>query len=81
MEILLGLVILVGVLWWWLSGHWMGRVVAFLGFAAVLGFGGAAILASSAAPPSQLFAAIIGATIGMTAAWFLAGIPTYLQRA
>jgi hypothetical protein len=74
-EILIGLVLAAGVLWAWLAGHWFGRVLAFIVFAAVLAaiVGG---LISGSLDQINPFGAIIGAV----AAWFVSGIPIYCQR-
>jgi hypothetical protein len=80
MEILIGLVLALGLLWAWLAGHWFARVVAFLAFATLFGFGGAVLFANGM--PGVTTAGIsLGAIGGVVLAWPVAGIPTYIQRA
>lgn len=78
MEILIGLALGAGLLYVWLSGHWFGRVLAFLVLAGILG----SILAFALALPDQHGNGNpVGLLIGVAAAWPLASIPLYRARA
>ena len=78
MEILIGLVLALVVLWAWLAGHWFGRVLAFLVFAVILGLGGAILFA--AIPGATTAAAGLGGIVGAALAWPVAGLPVYYER-
>lgn len=79
MHIILGLVFALGLLFWWLGGHWTGRVVGFLAFAVVLGFFGAFAAGMDARPPAANYG-WLGLLLGIAAAWPVAGIPAYVRR-
>lgn len=60
-------------LYLWLLGHWFGRVLAFLAFAALFaGFG--LMMADTRSGAAQLTALIVGAGL----AWLVASVPTWL---
>ena len=77
MAILIGLVLALVVLYFWLVGHWFARVVVFLAFAVILG-----LLIGGLMPPLDPHAALnpLGFLIGGVVAWFVSGIPIYRQR-
>jgi hypothetical protein len=81
MHILIGLVLVLVLLYYWLLGHWFARVVTLILFVPLFALGGAALLASGAAPQASSGVAILGAICGSVAAWFVAGIPVYYWRA
>lgn len=76
MAILIGFVIAATVLWLWLSGHWFGRVLAFLAFGTV--FGVFLFLAFSDGKGGG--PGLLGFVCGQGIAWVLAGIPIWRQR-
>ena len=75
MHILVGIVLALVLLYFWLLGHWFARIVAFLIFAAVLGLLGGLMTAQ---PHSNEGA--IGGIIGIALAWPMSGIPIYWHR-
>jgi hypothetical protein len=77
-HILIGLLRAIVLLYFWLSGHWFARVLAFLLFAA-LGFVGGAGFASAANPNDHAFPLICGLTAAAIA-WPLASLPRYYWR-
>jgi hypothetical protein len=77
MHILIGVALACGLLYFWLVGHWFGRVLAFLVFAGLLGLGGGMALADSHAAAPGAF----GAILGIALAWPVSGIPIYVRRA
>ena len=72
---LVGLLLAFAALCVWLTGHWVGRVAAFLVFGVVFGIIGA-LWGKEQAPAIAFF----GFGIGVFVAWFVSGIPTYMQR-
>ena len=80
MAILIGLAAAVAVLYVWLAGHWFGRVLAFLVLAVPLGAGGAMLFITTPAGADNPTGAVIGAILGVLAAWFVSSIPTYRSR-
>ena len=82
MHIIASLAIGAALLYFWLIGHWFARVLMFLCLAAVFGFLGASLLAATQdAAAAAPVPGIIGATLGAGAAWYIAGIPLWVQRA
>jgi hypothetical protein len=77
MHILVGLCMGLALLYFWLLGHWFARALMFV----VLGvtFGGACffIVAANTGIEQAGFMAV---PIGVLAAWFAAGAPTYYHR-
>lgn len=73
MEILIGLGLFVALLYVWLSGHWFGRVLAFLAFWAVFVVIGA-VMSGIGRDPSGLI--LVGLLAGPVVSWFLAAAPT-----
>lgn len=69
----------VPLLYFWLIGHWFGRVLAFLTFGAVLGFIGAMMFGADARPPAVNIA-WLGVLLGFALAWPVSGIPIYVRR-
>lgn len=81
MHILIGLVLVLVLLYFWLLGHWFARVVTLILFVPMFALGGAALFASGAQPQAAPGGPIIGAICGCVAGWFAAGIPVYYWRA
>jgi len=78
MHILIGLVLALVLLYFWLLGHWFARVVMFLALAAIFGLLGA-LFTGMDGPPAQNHA-VIGILIGAALAWPVSGIPIYWLR-
>lgn len=78
MELLIGLILAIVVLWLWLVGHWFGRILAFIAFAIGLGAGGAVM--GLAFAPGATGAGIGGAGLGLALAWPLASWPIWHQK-
>ena len=75
MVALVALVLAFVVLFAWLSGHWMARVVALIGLGApVLLYAG---LMAGAGNPGPAFLTLL---IGLPAAWIISGVPAYVRR-
>jgi len=68
MVVIAGLVLGLAALYFWLIGHWFGRVIGFLAFAASFGLAGLAIGGPGAA------------AVAVVVAWFVSGIPIYVRR-
>lgn len=78
MHILIGLVLVLVLLYFWLLGHWFARVVTLILFVPLFAVAGAAMLGSNGAPQGLV---LLGAICGCVAGWFAAGIPVYYWRA
>jgi hypothetical protein len=74
MHIVVGLLLTIALLYFWLIGHWFARVLVFLA-EAVVGFIGDANV-----PPHNPAGSIICSLIGAALAWPLASIPIYYWR-
>ena len=75
MHVLIGLTMAIGVLWLWLSGHWFGRVLAFLTFGVVFaGIGGLLYYGAAGHPDPGI---VFGCIVGLAAAWPVASLPTW----
>lgn len=78
MVIIVGLAFGMGVLWLWLSGHWFGRVLAFLCF------GGVALVVAAVmsgfSKEAGVFIAVMAAMAGLPCAWLLADLPMGVAR-
>jgi hypothetical protein len=65
---------------WWLSGHWLGRALAFVWWFPAL-LGGTAVLIQNLGLPNHYGLAcgllIIAAPAG--AAWLISGLPVYIR--
>jgi hypothetical protein len=70
MHILIGLVVVAALLYFWLVAHWFARVLMFLLLGVGGFFGGGAITGT-------LPSSVILGVLGIVAAWYVAGIPTY----
>ena len=73
MAVVLGLVVALVVLYLWLSGHWFGRVVAFLAFGAVACL---PLLFDLWTVADK----IVATAIGLGVAWLLASVPHLWRR-
>lgn len=78
MVYLIGGLLAVVLLYFWLMGHWFARVVMFL---ALIPVGTAGIAAGLSAAGDQMqnglaFCLVVGAI----ASWFASGIPAYVRR-
>lgn len=80
MELLIGLILIIPLLWLWLAGHWFGRVLAFIGFAIALGAGGATFMLSIAPGSGPGGGGVYGFVLGVGLAWLLASWPIWHQR-
>lgn len=78
MHILVGLVLALCALYFWLSGHWFGRVVMFLGFAALFGLLGSGL--AGLLGPAEHNRGWVGVLLGVALAWPVSSIPIYLRR-
>ncbi len=76
MVTIVGLLLGVTLLFFWLSAHWFARMLAFLLLAAVTGFFAAVWVAAFNGPAAGTWAA----TVCTIAAWFISGIPLYIAR-
>lgn len=74
MHILVGLILALVLLYFWLIGHWFARVVAFLVLAMLLG--GAGWLVTGGYGLLSMFGFLLGAAL----AWPVSGIPAYYYR-
>ena len=70
---LLWVLFAVWALWLWLSGHWFGRVLAFLVFG-----GGGAVMALVILGPEGPTVALPGAAGALVAAWLIAALPHWI---
>jgi hypothetical protein len=77
-HILIGGVFALVVLFFWLTGHWFARVVAFLLFAGVLGLLGALMTGMAERPEHNN--GWVGLLLGIALAWPVSGIPIYWFR-
>ena len=80
--ILIGLVLVLTLLYFWLQGHWFARIVMFLplacaGFAAGLATVGLGIYGGAGMP---LTPELLGGAIGAAVAWPIASLPIYYYR-
>ncbi len=79
MEIILGIVLFLGLLYGWLVGHWFARVVMALALWVLGGF--IAILFAANGTEDQRQATIIAVIFGGSVlSWLIAGLPTYYWR-
>lgn len=72
--------VVIPVLYWWLSGHWFGRVLAFIFWVPVVVVGPAKMIPNVNLPPDY------GAAYGlfmlaccMVIAWLIASLPLYIK--
>jgi hypothetical protein len=79
MVILIGIVLALGALYWWLLGHWYARIIMLFPFAALFGFIGIAAGISSV-PDHNSMLGVVGGTVGIAIAWFVSGAPIYYYR-
>lgn len=70
MVALLWVVLALGLLWLWLSGHWFGRALMFL-----LGAVIAAAIASLVSEPHGAALGALSLIVGTVTAWVIASIP------
>jgi hypothetical protein len=80
MVVLVCVVLFLGVLYWWLVGHWFARVVMLFPLAALLGFLGLWAGAAVERVPGASALGLMGCGAGFIAAWFASGIPIYYHR-
>ena len=78
MDILIGLATALSLLYFWIIGHWFGRVILFL----PLGLAGmiAGLSPATMNHPPNYGAALILTPILVALAWLFASIPIYLRR-
>lgn len=78
MAIVVGGLVGLGLLYFWLLGHWFARVVMMPVLALALGVGMSALMASAehAGPNNGLF----GLLVGIALAWPAASAPVYYWR-
>jgi hypothetical protein len=76
MAILGGIVLMIVILFLWLSAHWFGRVLAFIVFSLVIGL----LLGGLLPPPKGEVYNWGGLIFGVFLAWPVSGIPRYYQR-
>jgi hypothetical protein len=79
MHILIGLVLALVLLYYWLVGHWFARVVMAIILIPSLGVLGGAITADPSGKAPGM--AVMGALFGAAAGWFASGAPIYYWRA
>jgi hypothetical protein len=73
-HLIVGLLLAIALLYFWLIGHWFARVLVFL-MLAVVGF-----IAGVNVTPHNPAGSIICGIIGAVLAWPLASIPIYYWR-
>jgi hypothetical protein len=78
-HFLIGLLLGIALLYFWLIGHWFARVLVFLLLAVLMALGGGSLLADTAKPPNPA-SGIFGAILGAALAWPVSGIPIYYWR-
>lgn len=69
-----------GVLYWWLRGHWFGRVLAFIFLVPVVVMGPAKMIPNPDLPPE--YGAVYGLvmlTSCIVIAWLVSGLPIYVR--
>ena len=77
MAILIGIALACGVLFIWLTGHWFGRVLAFIVFAVLFGGLGGMATAHGVDPLVNILTIIGGIALG----WPVSSIPIYVAAA
>lgn len=77
MHILLGLCMGLALLYFWLIGHWFARVLMFVALGVVFGAISFFIVAANTGVEQAGFMAV---PLGVLAAWYAAGVPTYYHR-
>lgn len=78
MHIIVGLILALVLLYFWLLGHWFARILTFLLLAAMFGVIGA-MLTGMEKPPEASHG-WVGLLLGAALAWPVAGIPIYYWR-
>lgn len=73
MVVIAGIVLALGVLYLWLAGHWFGRALAFVAFAAALCF---VVVASPVFVGVEMAAYLSSAGL----AWLVAWVPMLVRR-
>jgi hypothetical protein len=82
MHILIGGVLALALLYFWLLGHWFARVVTFLAFAAFGVLVGCLVNAAypNGGPNAGDHGGVAVMLLGIVLAWPISGIPIYWQR-
>jgi hypothetical protein len=65
----------IGILYAWLAGNWLGRVLAFMGLTATLAVLGLIYAEGHKMDPTAF------TLLSIPAGWFLSGVPLYVRRA
>jgi hypothetical protein len=81
MHFLIGLLLGLATLYFWLSAHWFARVVVFLALTVILFFGIGLTYNQTVPGGVGLDGFFLELLISATVAWFISSIPIYLQRA
>jgi len=79
MAILIGGVLALVLLYFWLLGHWFARVVMLIIFAALMAYSGAVLMVAGSGQPNP-GGAVFGAVLGAVLAWPVSGLPIYYWR-
>jgi hypothetical protein len=77
MLVLACILLTLGLLYAWLSGHWFARVIVFIVLAPLVGL---LVGNQTAGPHADMTGGLVGFGIGICLAWFLASIPIYYRR-
>jgi hypothetical protein len=78
MHVLIGLLLGIALLYFWLVGHWFARVLMLLALAPLFAFIGCVLFVGI--PGATPIAITIGGMIGAGLAWPVASLPTYHWR-
>jgi peptidoglycan/LPS O-acetylase OafA/YrhL len=86
MPILIGILLALVLLYFWLQGHWYARIltaiilIPLLAFIVATMLAGAAVSGGAIHPEYASGLAFLGAVVGGVAGWFAAGTPVYYWR-
>lgn len=69
-----------GVLYWWLRGHWFARVLAFIFFVPVVVVGPGKMIPNANLPPTYSAAyGLVMLASCIAIAWLISGLPIYIR--
>lgn len=80
MVALVAVVLGLGVLWFWLVGHWFARLLAFPLLALAIGACIGGILEQFLQPQDKPISALIAVLVGGFLGWHLSGLPIRFWR-